>query len=126
MFCQKCGAQHDGTTPLCPNCGADLNAQQAQPAPQYQQAPVAPQPVYVQPVADPAKGLAIASLVLGILSLFIFSIITGTLGIIFGAMAKNKGSRSPMATGGLVCAIIGVAAWLIMVIAGASVLGFMF
>lgn len=59
---------------------------------------------------EPARGLSIASLVMGILSiplaaLFIF----GVLGVIFAAVAKSKGNRTGKTTAGLVLSIIGVA-----------------
>lgn len=110
MFCRNCGTQMaDGTT-FCPNCGTS----------QVAQAPVQPQqPAYGYtpvPQADPqpAKGLAVASLVMGIVSLIVFAVIAGPLGIIFGGLAKSKGNRSGMATAGIVCGIIGVGSWLLM------------
>ena len=110
MFCKNCGnTMADGTT-FCPNCGAN----------QAVQAPVQPQqPVYgyapgPQPVAQPAKGLAVASLVMGIISIFLLPLVTGVLGIIFGGVAKSKGNRSGAATGGIVCGIIGLVSWLLL------------
>lgn len=110
MFCKNCGAQNADGIRFCANCGADLS-QQVQP--QF----VNPTPA---PVADPGKGLAIASLVLGIISLLCLPIVTGILGIALGGAAKSKGSKSPMATAGIVCGIIGLAAWVVMLIVGFS------
>ncbi len=78
------------------------------------------------PIAPPAagKGMAIAALVLGIVSFFCFPAITGTLGIIFGCVAKGKGCRSGMATAGIICGAIGIALWLIMLILGFSFMPF--
>ena len=78
------------------------------------------------PIAPPAagKGMAIAALVLGIVSFFCFPAITGTLGIIFGCVAKGKGCRSGMATAGIICGAIGIALWLIMLILGFSLMPF--
>lgn len=110
MFCRNCGTQMADGTMFCPTCGAT----------QVAQAPVQPQqPAYGYapvPQADPqpAKGLAVASLVLGIVSLIMFAVIAGPLGIIFGGLAKSKGNRSGMATAGIVCGIIGVAGWLLI------------
>ena len=58
--------------------------------------------------AQPHQGMAIASLVLGILSFFCFGIISGGLAIVFACIAKANGNKSGMATAGLVCGIIGV------------------
>lgn len=110
MFCKNCGTQMADGTIFCPICGANQAAQ----------APVQPQqPVYgyapvPQAEVQPAKGLAVASLVLGIISLIVFAVIAGPLGIIFGGLAKSKGNRSGMATAGIVCGIIGVAGWLLI------------
>lgn len=104
MVCQNCGAQNPDGVQVCANCGAAL-------------APVNTygQPYYGAP-AVPGKGLAIASLVLGIISIFLFPLITGLLAVILGGAAKSKGCTSGLATGGIVCGIIGLALWLIMLI----------
>jgi len=148
-FCSGCGAdlslQNAGE-------GLDANAQQqVYTAPQqnqnYTQAPNYQAPNYNQnpnynqtpnynqgqpqgygynaaPVADPGKGMAIAAMVLGIVSFFCFPAITGALGIIFGCVAKGKGSRSGMALAGIICGAIGIALWLLMLILGFSFLPF--
>lgn len=76
------------------------------------------QPMYQQPMTnvDPGKGFAIASLVLGIVSFLCFPAITGVLGIIFGGIARSKGSRSPMAIAGIVCGVIGIILWIILIV----------
>ena len=73
----------------------------------------------------PGKGLAIAGMILGIVSLALFCIpyvnwIAGILGIIFGAIAKSKGCTSGMATTGIILGAIGLGLWLIMLVACAS------
>ena len=116
MFCNKCGANLPDGTRTCTNCGADL-AGQAQPV--YQQ-PVYQQPVYQQQPVDPGKGLGIAAMVLGIISLLCFPYILGTLGIILGAVGLNKskavGMKNGMAVAGIVLGIIGIALWVLMLI----------
>ncbi|MBQ7016860.1 MAG: DUF4190 domain-containing protein [Firmicutes bacterium] len=82
----------------------------------YNAAPVA--------ASDPGKGMAIAAMVLGIVSFFCFPAITGALGIIFGCVAKGKGSRSGMALAGIICGAIGIALWLLMLILGFSFMPF--
>lgn len=62
----------------------------------------------------PGRGQSIASLVLGLLSFFMLPIVTGTLAIVFGGIAKSKGSTSPMATAGLVCGILGIVSWILI------------
>lgn len=79
----------------------------------------APQYGYSQPAA-PGHGFAIAGMVCGIVSLLMFTLVTGTLGIVFGVVAKNKGNSSGMATAGIVCGAIGLGLWLIMMIACGS------
>ena len=117
MFCDKCGAVLPEGSLFCTSCGAQVTVAPAQ--------PVQPQqPTCVYPAATPAipgKGLAIASMVLGIVSFFCFPVITGILAVVFGAISKSKGCRSGMATAGIVCGIIGVALWLLMLIIFGSV-----
>ena len=99
--------------------------------PQYPQGPQGPQyPQYPQgPQApQPGKGLAIASLVLGIIAvvfwwlratvvLGIIGVVCGIVGIILGVMAKKQGNTSGIATAGLVLSIIATALCAIFTIA---------
>jgi hypothetical protein len=77
-----------------------------------------------QSSGKPAKPLAIASLVLGITSLLLFPIATGTLAIIFGVIALKRIKANPslegrkMALAGLICGIVGVALWVLLVATG--------
>jgi len=85
----------------------------------YQQ-PVYPQYVPAQPI--PGKGLGIASMVLGIVSLWLCAaFIPALLAIIFGAVSKNKGYKGGMATAGIVCGIISVVLFFIYIIIGVVV-----
>lgn len=113
-------------TPLQPPAQA---MPQIAPRPMAQVPPrpvVAPQPMRAMPYPPPShltskvpgKGLATASLVLGIvgvagvlfpLLLWVGGIITGILGIIFAAMAKKHGFVGGTVTAGLVLSIISVA-----------------
>ena len=124
MVCKHCGSQNADGIRFCTNCGADLSAEQSAPYNAYPQSnPYGNvQPQNTQPASQPGKGLAIAALVCGIVSFFCFSIILGPLAIIFGGVAKSKGCRSGMATAGIVCGAIAVALWLIMMVAGFSIL----
>lgn len=76
-----------------------------------------------------SKGLAIASMVLGIVSIILMCIpgtcygawVFAIVGIVLAAVAKKK-AKSGMATAGLVCSIIALALWVVFII-GIVVLG---
>lgn len=64
------------------------------------------------PIEDPGKGMGIASLVLGIISMVVCNVIViPVLGIVFGAIGRKKskeaGFENKMATAGLILSIIG-------------------
>jgi hypothetical protein len=90
---------------------------------------VAPRAATPSSNAKPAKGLAIAALVLGITSFLFFPIATGTLGIIFGTMALKRIKANPnqegkgMAKAGVICGIIGLALWILLLVVGFGALG---
>jgi hypothetical protein len=68
--------------------------------------------------ASNPRGMAIASLVLGILSLFIGGIILGTLATVFGALSMNKlekGDGRGMAVAGLILGILGIVGGLVYI-----------
>lgn len=109
MICPNCGTNNAEGAAFCVNCGAPANVAPVQPVPAKQ----------------PGKGLAIASMVLGIISMLLYPYITGTLAIVFAAVAKKKGCTSKMATAGLVLGIIGVASWVLMLVACGGVMGSM-
>ena len=54
------------------------------------------------------KGLAIASLVLGIVGLFFFGLILGPLAIVFGIISLNKVKKQPKVYAGKGMAIAGI------------------
>ena len=134
MVCTKCGFTNEAEAKFCASCGAALSAPVVEPvADTYTNpaeaytAPVQnPAPVYsapyqysapAQPIAQPGKGFAIAGMVCGIVSLVcIVPLITGLLGIIFGAVAKSKGFQGGMATAGIACGAIGLGLWMFSVI----------
>ena len=66
-----------------------------------------------------SNGLAIASMVLGIVSLILTCILPyvswAIVGIVLAAIAKKK-AKSGMATAGLVCSIIALAVWVVVII----------
>lgn len=76
--------------------------------------------------------MGVASLVLGILSLICaiflagyqwFGAICGLIGIILGALGRKKSEAKGIATGGLVCSIIGFILSIIMFVACAALIG---
>lgn len=88
------------------------------------------QPVYVQPAAPQgSKGLAIASMVLGIVALVfscclpVITYICALVGVVLGgvSLGKKKGGKG-MAIAGLVCSIIALAPAVYITVAGATLL----
>ncbi len=77
------------------------------------------------PENEPGKGLAIASLVLGILSVVLWffgvtsvgSLVLGIVGLILASIAKSQGNRSGMRTAGFILSLIGVIVGAIIFIA---------
>lgn len=120
MFCPNCGNNNEDGVAFCASCGAPMNQDNAQPA--EAQAPQQPvqdfQPEVAAPAAKPAgKGLAIASLVLGIVAFILFPYICGGLAIAFGAISKGKGYTGKAGIAGLILGIIAIALQIIVTIA---------
>ena len=71
--------------------------------------------------ASGGNGLAIASLVCGIIGIFLFEIILGPLAIIFGGIALSRANRGAgkrgMAWAGLILGIIDVVLFIIVLVA---------
>lgn len=120
MFCKYCGKENPDGVQFCSSCGQPIAAngqQQTQQQAQQWQAP--PQAYYPQPQpVQPGNGMATASLVLGIIGLIIFpwAFICGTLGIIFGCIAKSNGNKTGKPTAGIVCGAIGIAIFIIFIV----------
>jgi len=113
MVCNNCGNQNADNAANCAFCGAPfVAAQPVQGQPMYQ-APVQPAPV--QNPAVPGKGLGIAGMVLGIVSLALWcwiyvAIPCAIVGLILSAVglkkAKDAGMKNGMAVAGIVCSSI--------------------
>ena len=86
---------------------------QSYPPPGGQPPPYHQPPYGGPPQPQPGKGMAVASLVLGILSILdptiILGIFLGVIGVVLAVMAKKRGFLGGMATAGLVLSIIGIA-----------------
>lgn len=81
--------------------------------------PGPPPPPPAPPAAQPTNGMAVASLVLGILSLLLFftivpPFILGALAVIFGALGLSKAKQGApnkgLALAGLICGGVGILA----------------
>lgn len=134
-FCKHCGNQIEDNAAFCGVCGQAQNAAEPQ-APVYQ-APVQPQqPVYVAPQAPvnpyaqpvvPGKGLGVASMVLGIVSLVLFcvwylaipcAIIGAALGGVAQSKAKAAGVKNGMAVAGITCSCIALGVAILFLLLG--------
>jgi hypothetical protein len=123
MYCPSCGTQNADDSKFCQNCGkaltGDVETPQVTPTPMTSSQP--------QTVTREVRtsGLAVASLILGIIGLLIN--LLGVLAIIFGAISLGQINREPelggkgMAIAGLVLGIISVAIWILVIIFASSI-----
>lgn len=114
MFCKNCGREFEAK--FCPGCGTQVDA-----PPVYKQALG---PVYV-PRGDPSlNGLAIAGMVLGILSLVLccvwFTAILGIIGLILSIIGVNS-TKQDIAVAGIVTSSIRIL-FLLFTLAGGMAL----
>jgi len=105
MFCSKCGEKNPSGSKFCSKCGEPLTAAAA---------PAAPAPRAVG--EKRTSGMAIASLILGILGVSLLAIIFGAIGINQTGKDPNLKGRG-MAVAGLVLGILGFIGTIIWVIA---------
>jgi Domain of unknown function (DUF4190) len=90
-------------------------------------APPMPGAPAMMPASTPSNGFAVASLVLGIVSLVLFFTIwlpflLGTLAIVFGALGISKankpgGRQKGLAIAGLVCGVVGIVIAVLFIVA---------
>src|SRR4030043_388958 len=112
MFCPKCGAQIADGSNFCTSCGVAFVRTAAVPP---------PRPTGI--VRN--SGMAVASLVLGLVGLFVIPP-SSILAIIFGAVAMNQTNKNPnlkgkgMALAGLVLGIVAIVFWVILIVILAS------
>ena len=105
MNCNNCGNVIPEGNAFCEVCGAPV----AQEAP-VMETPVAEAPVYAAPVNQEKKGLSIASLVLGIISVItwlipLFGFPTALTGLILGCIGVRKGGKGMGIAGIVLCSI---------------------
>lgn len=163
-FCTNCGQSLPENAKACPNCGTFVEGAvpeapvqdttytapesfSAEPQSNYASAQSyhtdtqnpynAQQPynVYTQPQQVPGRGMGIASLILGIVSLVFFclpylGLPCGIAGLILGCMANSKakqaGMKNGVALGGIITSSIGLAInllILVLAIVGLAVAG---
>jgi hypothetical protein len=120
MFCPKCGTQVVQGNSYCQNCGAAIGQPAAAPQPQAYTAP----PMSGQPFAAAVKtnGLAVASLVLGIIGMIGAGGFLSILAIVFGAISMSHINKSNgmekgkgMAVAGLILGIVGIVLGIIII-----------
>lgn len=102
MYCPKCGTENPDNAQVCQSCNYGLTSSST----------TAPAP------ATKTSGLAITSLVLGILSI-LFTVFTGIAAIILGIVALSKIGKSAGHLKGKGLAITGIAvpaAWMLIVV----------
>jgi RNA polymerase subunit RPABC4/transcription elongation factor Spt4 len=116
MYCPKCGSKIADDAKFCPTCGNKIEtAEQLPITPSLvvEKPAVSTLPAQIQNSEPGASGMAIGSLVLGILCLVfgwvpVLGIILSVTGTVLGGIALSKHLNGHgQAAGGLVCSIIG-------------------
>lgn len=117
-FCTNCGTPITEGANNCTNCGAAVSA----PAATIEQVVTETVPVVtaepVTPAPEAGKGMAIAALVCGLVGILCTGGILNILALVFGIIAKKQGSKSGMATAGIVLGAIGIALAVIAAVIG--------
>jgi hypothetical protein len=124
--CAQCGAENVEGAEFCAYCGSSLVQPGAAPGAPVQPPPATPyaapppgapyqQPMPYRPAAPTTNGKATASLVLGIVGIFICPIICCVLALIFGYQARNEIAASggyqtgeSYATAGIILGWVGI------------------
>jgi hypothetical protein len=131
MFCAKCGTQIEGGSRFCQKCGASVPP----PAGQYDasfQPTAAPatappaQPASYQPgTAVKTSGMAIASLILGIIGMIsIPTMLLSILAIIFGAIGMGQVNKSNGLLKGKGMAVTGIILGILAILLTIAVIAF--
>ena len=112
MVCKKCNTANADNTMFCTNCGAMLDNSASDSS--YGSYNSFENRV---PAVMPAGGMAVASLVLGIVSILTGFTLLGIIGLILGYVAGAKGNTSGVKTAGIVLGWISVVLAIIAIIA---------
>jgi len=122
-YCFNCGTKVDPTWNVCPSCGTALkqipiNLQPSQ-QPQSLQPQQSLQPLQLSQLSQPYKPISRngkISLILGIVGIFIASIILGPLAIYFGIKGLKKDEKKGVARVGLILGIIDIILFIISLV----------
>ena len=131
-FCPLCGTKIEGSWNTCPNCGNELNSEQVNQQPTQAQIPVQtisqPQPQHHPDNYHPSSNntYGIVALIFGLLGLFVIPIVGGIIGIVLGAIGKNKDDEPTMAKVGLALGIVGIIVWIAVIIWIISMISMLF
>ena len=117
MYCSKCGTQSSESDVYCRKCGQPLNRATQTSSPTTTQTPALPVAIVAQGAkAKRTSGLAVASLVLGILGIWILAIIFGGIAISQTGKDPNLSGRG-MAIAGLILGMVGFLITILVVVA---------
>jgi len=113
MYCNNCGAQNPEGSSFCSKCGSSLTGQNPSIPPEVPAAP-----------ARKTDGLAVAALVLGIVSFLPPFMVCSIPAIVMGAISMNRIKKDPslagkgMAMAGLICGSAAIVIWICLIIIG--------
>ena len=123
-FCKQCGSELENGVKFCPKCGAAVESGVAtNPAP-----PIASesrqQPEVKMKSADAGHGLAIGSLVCGIIGIGLWffgytcliSVVLGIVGLVLAGNAKKEGNTEGIRTAGFIVSLIALIIGIIITI----------
>ena len=108
--CSRCNLLNWVEAKVCKRCGEPLNLDVSPSGPAATHEPVYSGYPYVDPTGALKTGLAIASMVLGIVSIVScgFGILLGPIALVMGIVALRKASKEPRVYGGRGFAIAGI------------------
>lgn len=122
MYCAKCGAQIVEGSSFCGKCGAAVPPPAAPSVSTATPSSAATAPAQPTTAGTRTSGLAVASLVLGIVGIFLNFL--SILAIIFGGIAISQTSKNPdlkgkgLAIAGLVLGILVAISWIALIAFG--------
>lgn len=123
-FCKQCGSELEKGVKFCPKCGAavdgNVEVKSASPTPSEARQQVA---VKVKS-ADAGHGLAIGSLVCGIIGVVLWffgytcliSVVLGIVGLVLAGNAKKEGNTEEIRTAGFIVSLIALIIGIIITI----------